>query len=47
MLIEMGFNPLVIAERLGHKNVNNMLNIYSHLYPDKQLELSQQINEII
>ena len=33
LLIEMGFNPLVIQERLVHKNVEITLNTYSHLYP--------------
>ncbi len=35
MLIELGFTPLKIAERLGHEAVKTTLDTYSHLYPDK------------
>lgn len=33
MLINMGFPPIVIRDRLGHKNIQTTLNIYAHLYP--------------
>jgi integrase len=36
LLIEMGFTPLAIAERLGHEKVITTMNTYAHLYPDKQ-----------
>ena len=36
MLVEMGFTPLAIAERLGHEKIETTLNTYSHLYPNKQ-----------
>lgn len=32
-LINKGFSPLVIKERLGHDNINTTLQTYSHLYP--------------
>ncbi|MHA6486725.1 site-specific integrase [Bacillus cabrialesii] len=32
-LIHKRCNPLVIAQRLGHKNLAETLNTYSHLYP--------------
>ena len=32
-LVEQGFSPLVIKERLGHENIKTTLNTYSHLYP--------------
>ena len=35
-LIEKGVQPLVIAKRVGHDSVNTTMNIYGHLYPDKQ-----------
>lgn len=49
MLIEMGFSPLMIADRLGHENVSTTLNRYSHLYPSKQQEVSEKLetNKII
>ena len=46
LLIELGFSPLLIAERLGHEKVETTLNIYSHLYPHKQEAISQKLDEI-
>jgi integrase len=43
MLVEMGFTPLAIAERLGHEKIETTLNTYSHLYPNKQGELAEQL----
>ena len=42
-LIEKGFSPLLIAERLGHENIQTTLQIYSHLYPNKQHEVAEMI----
>lgn len=48
LLIEMGFSPLLIAERLGHENIETTLNTYSHLYPNKQSELVEALqNKIV
>ena len=47
LLIELGFSPLLIAERLGHENIETTLNTYSHLYPNKQEELAQTLNGLI
>lgn len=46
LLIELGHSPVLIAERLGHDDIQQTLNTYSHLYPSKQQELSQQLNEL-
>lgn len=43
MLIEMGFSPLLVSERLGHENIQTTLQTYSHLYPDKQEEVSSRL----
>lgn len=43
LLVEMGFQPLEIAERLGHEKIETTLNTYSHLYPNKQLELADKL----
>ncbi|MEG1061434.1 MAG: site-specific integrase [Oscillospiraceae bacterium] len=45
LLIELGFSPLLIAERLGHENIETTLNTYSHLYPHKQAELAQKLDD--
>lgn len=46
LLVELGFSPLLIAERLGHENIETTLNTYSHLYPNKQTELALKLEEI-
>lgn len=43
-LIEQGFSPVVIAERLGHESISITLN-YAHLYPSKQLEVIEIIEK--
>lgn len=45
MLVEMGFSPLEIAERLGHEKIETTLNTYSHLYPNKQEQLADKLNK--
>ena len=45
--IELGFSPLLIAERLGHENIETTLNTYSHLYPNKQIQLADKLQEIL
>lgn len=46
MLIEMGFTPLEIADRLGHESVKTTLDTYSHLYPDKDQQLAERLNQL-
>lgn len=46
LLIEMGFSPVLIAERLGHESVETTLNTYAHLYPSKQEEVAQKLEEM-
>lgn len=45
MLIELGFTPLEIADRLGHESVKITLDTYSHLYPDKDQKLADRLNQ--
>ena len=47
LLVEMGFNPLLIAERLGHEDIKTTLNTYSHLYPNKQTELIEHLDDLV
>lgn len=46
LLIELGFSPLLIAERLGHEKVETTLNTYSHLWPHKQDEVVAKLQRI-
>lgn len=47
LLIEMGFSPLLISERLGHENIETTLQTYSHLYPNKHSEVADRLQEIV
>lgn len=44
MLVDLGFSPLLIAERLGHERVQTTKETYSHLYPKKQAEVAMQFD---
>lgn len=44
MLVELGFSPLEIANRLGHEKVETTLNTYAHLYPNKQTKLAERLD---
>ncbi len=46
LLFEMGIPPLEVAERLGHERVETTLNIYAHLYPNKQKHISEKLEKI-
>ncbi|MCD7778863.1 MAG: site-specific integrase [Clostridiales bacterium] len=45
LLIEMRCSIKLVAERLGHENIQTTLQTYAHLYPNKQGELSAQFDE--
>lgn len=46
LLIQMGFSPLLISERLGHESVETTLNTYSHLYPNAHEDLANQLDNL-
>ena len=43
-LIHQGVDPLLIKERLGHKDIRITLNTYGHLYPNQQKQVADLIN---
>ena len=45
-LINNGVDVLLISKRLGHSNTAMTLNVYSHLYPNKEFETIELINNI-
>jgi len=47
LLVEMGCSPLLIAERLGHEKVQTTMDTYSHLYPNKQVEVARQLDGLM
>lgn len=46
LLIEQGFSPLLISERLGHENIQTTLQTYSHLYPNKHGEVADKLEKL-
>lgn len=46
LLINMGFSPHLIAERIGD-TVQMVNNTYGHLYPNKHSEVADRLNEIL
>lgn len=47
MLIEMGVPIMEVSKRLGHDRVSTTLNIYGHLYPNKQSEIASLLEKRI
>ena len=43
-LINRGVEPLIIKERLGHKDIRITLNTYGHLYPSKQRTIADMLD---
>ena len=44
LLIDMGFTPVAIADRLGHKSIEVTLR-YAHLFPSKQTEMIERLEK--
>ncbi|WP_432646079.1 tyrosine-type recombinase/integrase [Mitsuokella sp.] len=45
MLINLGTPPKMVQERLGHASIQITLDLYSHLYPDRQKDLAKRLSE--
>ena len=43
-LIHQGVEPLMIKQRVGHKDIKITLNTYGHLYPNEQKKLAEMLN---
>lgn len=44
-LINQGVQPLVIKERLGHRDIKITLNTYGHLYPTQQMQVAEMLDQ--
>lgn len=44
-LINQGVQPLIIKERLGHRDIKITLNTYGHLYPSQQKQVAEMLNQ--
>ena len=47
LLINQGEDYLVVKESLGHASIMTTIDTYSHLYPSKQKELAEKLDELI
>lgn len=47
LINEWNVTPIAIQKRLGHSNVETTLNIYSHLYPNYDKEITDNLNKLI
>jgi integrase len=46
-LIKQGVQPLIIKERLGHKDIKITLNTYGHLYPSEQKKVASLLDNLM
>lgn len=46
LLINQGYDALILADRLGHEKVSTTLNTYSHLFPHKQQSLVESLESL-
>jgi integrase len=47
LLLLKGFNPKIVSERLGHVSIRVTMDIYSHVLPNMQEEVTEQIEEML
>lgn len=46
LLIDLGFSALLVSERMGHKSVTTTLNRYAHLFPSRQSEVADRLEQL-
>lgn len=46
LLINQGFTAVAIAERVGHKHISTTMNVYAHLFPNRQEMLVQALENM-
>ena len=46
LLINAGFSPLDIAQRVGHESVSTTLDVYAHLFPDQQQLVTDRLEQL-
>lgn len=46
LLIDLGANPLAIAQRMGHSDASVTLRVYGHLFKGTQARLSEQLDAL-
>ena len=43
LLIDMGFNAVAIADRVGHESIDIIFR-YAHMFPSRQVDMAQRLN---
>lgn len=46
LINEYNLNPLFIQKRLGHSDIKTTLSVYSHLYPNADLEVTSKLSTL-
>ena len=46
-MFQMGINPKVVKEMLGHSDINLTLNTYTHSLQSLQIDASDKMDEIV
>lgn len=46
LLIQMGYSPVLIADRVGHERVSTTLNTYAHLFPSQQGMIASSLEKV-
>jgi hypothetical protein len=46
LLIDLGANPLAVAQRMGHSDAAFTLRVYGHLFEGVQSKLSEQLDAL-
>ena len=47
MALQAGKNPKVVSEALGHSKISITLDLYSHVIPDMQNELTDAVADVL
>ena len=46
LISQLGAQPKLVADRLGHEKIQTTLNTYSHLFPNQNMELADMLDKI-
>ena len=47
ILIDSGANAKVVSKLLGHTNVSTTLNIYTDVYEERQIEVTEMLGNVL
>jgi integrase len=47
LMLQLGVHPKVVQERLGHSSISMTLDTYSHVLPNLQEDVADQLDELL